>query len=100
LRLPVTLDTCEIITERWDKWLAWDPLTLVEQHGPGLKAMKALYIDCGDVDQYNLVYGARRMHNRLDAMGVKHVYEEFEDNHSSVDYRMDTSLPILAKALA
>ena len=62
VRLPVTLDTCEIIAERWANWLAWDPLTLVETHGAGLKALKALYIDCGDVDQYNLVYGARRMH--------------------------------------
>ncbi|MDB5858270.1 MAG: enterochelin esterase, partial [Ramlibacter sp.] len=68
--------------------------------GPGLKALKALYIDCGDVDQYNLVYGARRMHKRLGALGVRHVYEEFADDHSSVDYRMDVSLPILAKALS
>ena len=98
VRLPVTLDTCELIPERWANWLAWDPLTLVEQHGPGLKALKALYIDCGDVDQYNLVYGARRMHKRLEAMGVPHVYEEFPDDHSSVDYRMDVSLPALAKA--
>jgi len=28
------------------------------------------------------------------------VYEEFPDDHSSVDYRMDVSLPFLAKALA
>ena len=62
--------------------------------------MKALYIDCGDVDQYNLVYGARRMHKRLADLGVAHVYEEFDDDHSAVDYRMDVSLPILAKALA
>ena len=27
-------------------------------------------------------------------------YEEFPDNHSSVDYRMDKSLPCLAKALS
>jgi hypothetical protein len=40
------------------------------------------------------------MHKRLEAMGVQHVYEEFDDNHSSVDYRMDVSLPILAKALS
>lgn len=100
IRLPVTHDTCEIVPERWANWLAWDPLTLVEKHGPGLAALKALYIDCGDVDQYNLVYGARRMHKRLDAFGVKHTYEEFADNHSSVDYRMDISLPILVKALA
>jgi hypothetical protein len=40
------------------------------------------------------------MHKRLTALDVNHVYEEFDDDHSSVDYRMDVSLPILAKALA
>jgi len=100
IRLPVTLDTCEIIAERWKNWLAFDPLTLVEKHGAGLKNLKALYIDCGDVDQYNLVYGARRMTRALKAMDVPHTYEEFPDNHSAVDYRMDVSLPILVKALS
>ncbi|WP_377155049.1 alpha/beta hydrolase [Roseateles sp. UC29_93] len=100
VRLPVTADICELIPDRWANWLAWDPLTLVESHGRGLSALKALYIDCGDVDQYNLVYGARRMHKRLSAMGVTHVYEEFADDHTAVDYRMDLSLPILAKALS
>jgi len=100
IRLPVTHDTCEIIPERWTNWMAWDPLSLVEKHGAGLKKLKALYIDCGDVDQYNLVYGARIMHRELDKLGVAHTYEEFPDNHSSVDYRMDVSLPILAKALS
>ncbi|UXH76488.1 alpha/beta hydrolase [Roseateles amylovorans] len=100
VRLPVTLDTCELIPERWANWMAWDPLTLVEAHGPGLKALKALYIDCGDVDQYNLVYGARRMHQRLNDLGVRHTYEEFDDDHTAVDYRMDISLPMLAKALS
>jgi enterochelin esterase-like enzyme len=100
IRLPVTLDTCELIPERWANWVKWDPLTLVETNGPGMKKLKALYIDCGDVDQYNLVYGARRMHKRLEHLSVPHIYEEFPDNHSSVDYRMDVSLPILAKALS
>ena len=99
VRLPVTLDTCEIIADRWNNWLAFDPLTLVGRHGPGMKKLKALYIDCGDVDQYNLVYGARRMTKRLKAMDVPHTYEEFPDNHTAVDYRMDVSLPILGKAL-
>ncbi len=100
VRLPVTLDTCEIIPERWANFVKWDPLTLAGKHGEGLKRLKALYIDCGDVDQYNLVYGSRRMHKKLAALGVPHSYEEFADNHSSVDYRMDVSLPILAKALS
>jgi len=99
VRLPVTLDTCEFIAERWANWIKWDPLTMVETRGAGLKALKGLYIDCGDIDQYNLVYGARRMHRELDRLGVAHMYEEFPDNHSSVDYRMDVSLPFLVKAL-
>ena len=47
-----------------------------------------------------MVYGARRFKRRLDELGIACRYEEFEDNHSSVDYRMDVSLPFLAKALA
>lgn len=100
VRLPVDHHTCELIAERWNNWLAFDPLTIVKTRGPGLKALKALYIDCGDIDQYNLVYGARRMHSALDRLGIAHVYEEFPDDHSSVDYRMDVSLPYLARALS
>jgi enterochelin esterase-like enzyme len=100
VRLPVDAQTCEIIPERWRNWMAWDPLELVGKHAPGLKNLKALYIDCGDIDQYNLVYGARRMHRKLSALGITHTYEEFPDDHSSIDYRMDRSLPLLSAALA
>lgn len=100
VRLPVTFDTCEIIPERWANFERWDPLNLIDSHGAGLKALKALFIDCGDVDQYNLLYGARRLHKKLDAIGVPHTYEEFPDNHSGVDYRLDRSLPVLARALS
>jgi enterochelin esterase-like enzyme len=102
IRLPVTQDTCEIIPERWANWMAWDPLTLVEEpaNQDRLRALKALFIDCGTRDQYNLLYGARRMHRRLEALGIAHDYQEFDDTHSGIDYRMDESLPVLAKALS
>ena len=100
VRLPVDTWTCETIPERWANFMAWDPCVMVERLGPGLSRLKALYIDCGDVDQYNLVHGARRLHRSLQRQGIAHVYEEFPDNHSSVDYRMDVSLPLLARALA
>jgi enterochelin esterase-like enzyme len=100
VRLPVDLETCEIIPERWGNFMAWDPVVMAQTRGAGLKKLKALYIDCGDVDQYNLLYGARRLHRLLQRLDVTHTYEEFPDNHSSVDYRMDISLPILVKALS
>ncbi len=37
---------------------------------------------------------------RLYELGIAHRYEEFPDNHSGVDYRMDESLPFLAQALS
>ena len=62
--------------------------------------LKALYIDCGKNDQFNLLYGARRFVRRLDELGIAHRYEEFADNHTGVDYRLDESLPFLAQALS
>ena len=100
IQLPVTTDTCELIPERWANFMKWDPLEMLDAHAEGLKKLKALWIECGDIDQYNLVYGARRMTKRLTEMGVSHEYREFPDNHSSIDYRLDEVLPFLADRLS
>jgi S-formylglutathione hydrolase FrmB len=100
IRLPVTFDTCEIIEERWANWLCQDPVHASETQMTDLRRLKALYIDCGENDQFNLLYGARRFVRRMNQLGVAHRYEEFPDNHTGVDYRMDESLPFLAQALS
>ncbi|MCB1646475.1 MAG: hypothetical protein KDI36_13535 [Pseudomonadales bacterium] len=102
VRLPVTEDTCELIEERWKNWLSWDPLTKVQEPEvqERLKSLKGLFIDCGDQDQYNLLFGARRLHRELSVAGINHHYEEFDDNHSGIDYRMDVSLPYLYECIA
>jgi enterochelin esterase-like enzyme len=100
VRLPIDMQTAELIPERWANFSKWDPVSMVETRGVGLKSLKALYIDCGDADQFNLVYGARRLVRSLQRQGVPHRYEEFPDDHSNVDYRMDVSLPYLAQFLA
>ena len=99
LRLPVTLDTCELIPERWENWLKWDPARMVQTHAEAIGKLKAFYLDCGTEDQYNILYGSRRIHRELERQGITHRYEEFPDNHSGVDYRMDVSLPWLAEVL-
>jgi S-formylglutathione hydrolase FrmB len=99
VRLPVDLHTGELIQERWNNWLAWDPALLIERHADNLRRLKGIYIDCGDHDQFALHFGSRRVHRELDRLGIAHTYEEFNDDHSSVDYRMDRSLPFLEKAL-
>jgi hypothetical protein len=61
----VTFDTCEIIEERWANWQRQDPVVAIETQAGNLRRLKALYIDCGEKDQFNLLYGARRFVRRL-----------------------------------
>lgn len=94
-RLPLDLDTGEIIAKRWQKWREHDPVNLVARHAKNLRRMSGIYIDCGWRDQYHLHYGARILSRELATHGIEHTYEEFDDTHSSIDYRMDVSLPFL-----
>ena len=64
-----------------------------------MKTLSGIYIDCGWRDQYQIHYGARILSKRLAADGIRHTYEEFDDNHSDIDYRMNVSLPFLYRAL-
>jgi S-formylglutathione hydrolase FrmB len=98
-RLPFNLETGERIAARWQQWLKHDPVELVAAHRESLKSLRGIFIDCGWRDQYNIHYGARILSKRLAAAKIKHTYEEFDDTHSSIDYRMDRSLPFLYNAL-
>jgi hypothetical protein len=98
-RLPFHLDTGEILERRWQQWLEHDPVRLVGRCARNLRRLRGLYIDCGWRDQYHIHYGTRQLSRRLAAAGIAHRYEEFDDDHSDVDYRMDVSLPYLYRAL-
>jgi len=98
-RLPFNLETGELLERRWKNWLKHDPIYLVHSHQKELRALKGLWIDCGWSDQYFIHYGSRILSKTLSLAGIAHVYEEFPDNHSDIDYRMDSSLPYLYQAL-
>jgi S-formylglutathione hydrolase FrmB len=99
IQMPFDLRTCEIDTERWARWLAFDPLVMLEQHGDALRSLSGLYIDVGQYDQYHIQYGTRRFTDRLRQLEIDHHYEEFDGTHSSIDWRLDLSLPYLVRAL-
>jgi len=61
--------------------------------------LRGIFIDCGWRDQYRIHYGSRLLSQQLSEHRVPHVYEEFDGTHSGIDYRMDRSLPFLARAL-
>lgn len=84
---------------RWRAWLKHDPVHLVSRYRQNLQSLKGIYIDCGWRDQYHIHYGARILSKRLAQNSIPHTYEEFDDTHSGIDYRMEKSLPFLYKAL-
>jgi len=98
--LPVDLETGEIRDAVWTRWLQWDPVYMAERHADALRRMKVIYIECGSKDQWYLQYGARILHQRLSALRIPHEHQEFDDNHSSINYRYVESLHRLAAALA
>ncbi len=102
IRLPVDLHTCELIPERWERWLEHDPLRMVEDPAcrESLSRLELLFLDCGSRDPYRIHYGSRALARNLEKHGVEHLYEEFDDGHSGIDYRLDRSLPLLYRAIS
>jgi len=98
-RVPFNLESGEPIEARWREWRKHDPIHLVARYKASLRSLKGIYIDCGWRDQYHIHFGSRLLSKALSENRIRHTYEEFDDNHSDIDYRMDVSLPFLVKAL-
>ena len=105
--LPFDLDSYAFRDDVWQRWLEHDPYRMVDPaSNPAaetfltrLRALRCLFIDVGSRDEYHLHLGARLLSRRLQAAGVPHVYEEFDDGHRDTSYRYERSLPLLAAAL-
>jgi hypothetical protein len=99
IQLPFDLHTCKLDENRWNQWLRHDPLNFVDSQLMQLSSLKLLYIDVGSRDQYNIQYGTQAFVRGLEKLAVGHHYEEFDGTHSGMDWRLDISLPMLAKVL-
>lgn len=98
--LPFDLETGALEANVWKRWLAYDPVLLVDRYAGNLKRLRLLYLDCGTEDEWALELGGRQAVARLRALEIEHEYQEFEDGHMNVQYRYDVSLPKMTAALA
>ena len=99
--MPIDMETGALREEVWERWLAWDPVRMVDQpqYIEALRQMNYVYIDCGLWDELNFAPGTRIFSKKLTALGIEHDCEFFEDGHINVPYRYDVSLPRLEKAI-
>lgn len=100
LDLPMDLRSGELRENVWQRWLAFDPLHLIDSHEDAIRSLKLLYIDCARFDEYNLLYGARRFTQKLRSLGIPHHYEEYEGTHRYMRHRYDVSFTAISNAIS
>jgi enterochelin esterase family protein len=100
IELPFDLSTGKMDAKVWARWLKNDPLRILEKRHRALKGMRLVFLDGGSRDEWNLHLGARMFAARARELGVKVEHEEFDDGHMDVSYRLDVSLPKVARAIS
>jgi hypothetical protein len=101
--LPFDPRTGVVDGEQWARWLAWDPVRMVDGYADALRGLRAIWIDAGDEDDYHLDLGAQAFRAELTRIGVaddKVFFEIFPATHAGIDYRYPLSLAWLAHRLA
>ena len=100
--LPFNLLTGALRPDVWARWLAWDPVRMLddESHLAAFRSLRKIFLDAGLADEYYLQLGTRQLAAKLSTAGVAHVHEEFDGGHMNTQYRYDRSFEVLTKSLA
>ena len=72
--LPIDLADGSLRDEVWKRWLARDPVRMVDGHLDALRGLRAISLECGLEDEFNLYVGTAMLHRRLDDAGIAHRY--------------------------
>jgi hypothetical protein len=103
VHLPFDVETGQLATETWERWLAWDPVRMVPAHADALRSMRAIWIDAGWADEYYLDLGAAAFRRALADAGVDDErirFELFEGAHSGNEGSYLPALRWLAERIA
>jgi S-formylglutathione hydrolase FrmB len=101
--LPFDARSGELLPDVWDRWLAWDPVRMVDRYAEALRGLRAVWIDAGTRDEWFLDLGATAFRDGLARVGVpddRVRFELFEGTHMAIDYRYPMALAWLAHRLS
>jgi len=69
--------------EIYDRILGHDILRNLDNYLNTLLNLRGIYIYCGISDEVGLIRHARKLHEKLENLGIYHVYKEFPGGHST-----------------
>ena len=99
--LPFDLETGQLRSDVWARWLAWDPVRMVvdPKYADAARALSYIYVDGGSRDEYFLEVGARIFAHVAKRVGAKVEFEEFDGIHRDGGPRYEVMIPRLLTAL-
>jgi S-formylglutathione hydrolase FrmB len=101
--LPFDPRTGALVPDVWARWLAWDPVRMVNRYADAVRSLRAVWIDAGTRDEYYLDLGAQAFRSELTRTGLpddRVFFELFDAAHGGIDYRYPMALTWLANRLA
>lgn len=99
--LPLVPETGEIREDVFARWLAFDPLRMIEKEAcaQALRDTRCLFLDAGERDEFALQWGLKRFAKRLQELEIPAEVEYFPGGHFAMDHRYLVSLPKLLGSL-
>lgn len=102
VRLPFETDSGRLVPDVWERWLERDPVRMAPRHADALRSMRAIWIDAGRSDEFNLDLGATAFAGELARLGVGEPtvrFELFDGTHSNIEWRYPRAIGWLAERL-
>ena len=100
VHLPFDVATGRIREDVWQRWLAWDPVRMVDRYADALRSQRAIWLDAGTRDEYWLDLGAMAVRDAMAEVGVEPThFELFDDTHGGIEYRYPMAVRHLAERL-
>ncbi|BBH70568.1 enterochelin esterase [Actinoplanes sp. OR16] len=102
-RLPFDPRSGQLIPELWERWLAWDPIRMIDRYADELRSLRAVWIDAGTRDEWFLDLGAEAFKDGLTRIGLpadRVNFELFPAAHGGIDYRYPLAVEWLANRLS
>lgn len=102
-QLPFDGTTGRLVPDRWQRWLDWDPVRMVERYTDAVRSWSAVWIDGGTRDEWYLDVGATAFRREIARIGLPDErvhFELFDAGHGAIDYRYPLALTWLAQRIA